>query len=363
MIIIADERNAASSKAIRLVRSPPVSFSSVVAGLLWLLHLATVASLGHSDAAGNAIGEAYAAIQVIALWALLAIMTVIAGIKGTAPKTGKDRGAGHRSRLRFGGDGCGGFAGAGVYLSPFLWPIIIPALVPPLLAAWCFLALSASKLRRETANMTAGVLPGAMLVVCATDLAAIVGAQGGLRAGGRTAEKIRRGSRRACRLTLPLWAWTPFLDTPTIPSVQRCSTAFTASTNASPRRRPCWIAAIFRLRISGRSISIQPGIVREGAQPAAQAGRAAGAGNARIQSLIRDIAVQVSDAVSGMELAGRLWLFVRRGNRRRGKAWPRDTATSISTSIVWPNCAIRGKLGKILRERPERFSMLNGSRT
>jgi hypothetical protein len=30
----------------------------VIAGLLWVLHLATVASLGRSDAAGKAIGEA-----------------------------------------------------------------------------------------------------------------------------------------------------------------------------------------------------------------------------------------------------------------------------------------------------------------
>ena len=42
-------------------------------GLLWVLNLATLASLGNSDAAGNAIGEAYAAIQIIALWSLLTI--------------------------------------------------------------------------------------------------------------------------------------------------------------------------------------------------------------------------------------------------------------------------------------------------
>ena len=40
-------------------------------GLLWALNLATLASLGNSDAAGNGIGEAYAAIQIIALWSLL----------------------------------------------------------------------------------------------------------------------------------------------------------------------------------------------------------------------------------------------------------------------------------------------------
>ena len=59
---------------------------SVIAGLLWVLSLATLASLGDSDAAGNAIGEAYAAIQIIALWSLLTILTIMAGVKGTASK-------------------------------------------------------------------------------------------------------------------------------------------------------------------------------------------------------------------------------------------------------------------------------------
>ena len=58
----------------------------VVVGLLWLLQLATVASLGGSDPAGDAIGRAYAAIEIIALWLLLMVMTVIAGVKGAAPR-------------------------------------------------------------------------------------------------------------------------------------------------------------------------------------------------------------------------------------------------------------------------------------
>src|SRR5437764_1643345 len=58
---------------------------TAIAALLWVLSLATLASLGHSDAAGNALGEAYAAIQIIALWLLLSLMTVITALKGRAP--------------------------------------------------------------------------------------------------------------------------------------------------------------------------------------------------------------------------------------------------------------------------------------
>ena len=55
---------------------------SIVTLLLWGLHLATVASLGRSDAAGNGLGQAYAAIQLIALWSLLTVLTILAGAKG-----------------------------------------------------------------------------------------------------------------------------------------------------------------------------------------------------------------------------------------------------------------------------------------
>src|SRR3954454_7588819 len=58
---------------------------AAIAALLWMLSLATLAELGRSDAAGNALGEAYAAIEIIALWSLLTLMTVIAGIKGRQP--------------------------------------------------------------------------------------------------------------------------------------------------------------------------------------------------------------------------------------------------------------------------------------
>src|SRR3954454_3973933 len=58
---------------------------TAIAMPLWVLSLATLASLGRSDAAGNALGEAYAAIQIIALWVLLFAMVLIAAVKGRAP--------------------------------------------------------------------------------------------------------------------------------------------------------------------------------------------------------------------------------------------------------------------------------------
>src|SRR4051794_3899020 len=113
---------------------------SIIAGLLWVLSLATLASLGNSDAAGNAIGEAYAAIQIIALWSLLTIMTVIACVKGAAPKVAKAA-----ALVIVPASGFVAMAAADLltraHLSPHLWPLVIPAVVPPLVVIWCFLAL------------------------------------------------------------------------------------------------------------------------------------------------------------------------------------------------------------------------------
>ena len=59
---------------------------SIVTLLLWGLLLATVASLGRSDAAGNGLSQAYAAIQLIVLWLLLTVLTIFAGAKGEGPE-------------------------------------------------------------------------------------------------------------------------------------------------------------------------------------------------------------------------------------------------------------------------------------
>src|SRR3954447_1135620 len=130
-------------------------------GLLWALNLATLASLGHSDAAGNAIGEAYAAIQIIALWSLLTVLTVVACVKGVAPKAAKAA-----ALVIVPASGFVAVAAADLlaraYLSPFLWPIVIPAAVPPLAVTWCFLALRG---RTRLAGLALGALPLVMVAV------------------------------------------------------------------------------------------------------------------------------------------------------------------------------------------------------
>ena len=54
----------------------------VLALLFWVLALATLPELASSDAAGNGYAQAYAAIELFILWGLLALVTLIACVKG-----------------------------------------------------------------------------------------------------------------------------------------------------------------------------------------------------------------------------------------------------------------------------------------
>ena len=119
---------------------------SIVILLLWGLQLATVASLGRSDAAGNGLGQAYAAIQLIVLWLLLMVLTILACAKGKGP------GAARIAALVIvPASGLVASAAAGLLaqpdIAPHLWPIVVPALVPPLIIAWALFTLSAARLR------------------------------------------------------------------------------------------------------------------------------------------------------------------------------------------------------------------------
>ena len=50
--------------------------------LVWVVRLATLADLNGSDPAGNALAQAFGALEIIVLWGLLAVLAILAGIKG-----------------------------------------------------------------------------------------------------------------------------------------------------------------------------------------------------------------------------------------------------------------------------------------
>ncbi|HEU0084991.1 MAG TPA: hypothetical protein VFQ87_19235, partial [Bradyrhizobium sp.] len=178
---------------------------AVIAGLLWLLSLATLADLGRSDAAGNALGEAYAAIQIIALWMLLSVMTVIAAVKGRAPWP-----AIAATVVIVPLSGVLAMSAMALltraHLPPFLWPIVIPAAIPPLVLLWCFLSL------QGRAGNAIAALPAAMLAVCLLIEPLSLTRK---TVDDRQTARLQKYDADLERVSAgaPMWEWTPFLDT------------------------------------------------------------------------------------------------------------------------------------------------------
>ena len=97
----------------------------------WLILLPGLASLDSSDAAGNGMAQAFTALEAIALWLLLAILTLQCLAKGRAPAW-----AAFAAVLLVPGSGVAAFGAlellAQPQLSPCLWPIAALAAPPPL---------------------------------------------------------------------------------------------------------------------------------------------------------------------------------------------------------------------------------------
>ena len=328
----------------------------IVIGLIWVLHLATVASLGRSDAAGNGIGQAYAAIQLIVLWLLLTIMTVIASAKGAAPKP-----ATVAALVIVPVSGFVAMAATDLlarsHLSPFLWPIIIPALVPPLVVAWCFLALSASMLRVVVVKVAGGALLAAIFAVCVSiwPLSLMRNAVDDLEAA-----RLEKYDADLARVpaNAPLWDWTPFLDTQDSTKRAKVLDSIRSIDQRQAQAETMLDRGDFPIGYLG-SFDLDP--------TPALCEKARSQLRRRVEPLVlktadpkpySDIALPLADAISGMN-----WL-VGYGCAcdAEAAAWEAMAKGYSNTSLdVYHLAELRDprELGRTLRERPERFSMLN----
>ena len=325
---------------------------SIIAGLLWALSLATLASLGNSDAAGNAIGEAYAAIQIIALWSLLTIMTIIASVKGVAPKP-----ALAAAMVIVPASGFVAMAAADLlaraHLSPFLWPIVIPAAIPPLVVIWCFLALRG---RTRMAGIALGALPALLAGVCL-----LIQPLSLMRKAVNDKETARLQKYDADLARVPagsaIWEWTPFLDTrddtkraKVLDSIRGLEQRQAqAETMLDRGDFPIAYLGFFDLDPTPALCGKARNLLREQVAPLVLK-----TPNSKPYS---EIALQVSDAVAGMN-----WL-VGYGCScdAESAAWESMAKGYSNTNFdVYRLAELRDpkELGRTLRERPERFSML-----
>jgi hypothetical protein len=325
---------------------------SAAIGPLWVLNLATLASLGNSDAAGNAIGEAYAAIQIIALWSLLTILTVIACVKGAAPKAAKAA-----ALVIVPASGFVAMAAADLlaraHLSPFLWPIVIPAAVPPLAVIWCFIALRG---RSRIARIAAGALPAVMLAVCL-----LIQPLSHMRKAVDDAETARLEKYDADLARVPagapVWEWTPFLDTrddtkraKVLDSIRSLDQRQAQAELMLDRGDfPIQYLGFFDLDLTPVLCDKARSLLRKQVVPLVL--------NAPNSRPYRDIAGQVADAVAGMN-----WLVGYDCScDAESKAWEAMANGYTDTNYdIYRLAQLRDpkELGRILRERPERFSML-----
>ena len=328
----------------------------IVILLLWGLQLVTVASLGQSDAAGNGLAQAYVAIQMIVLWLLLMVLTILAGATGAAPRAAKNA-----ALVIVPASGLVAAIAADLlarpFVAPFLWPIVIPALVPPLIVVWALFALSAARLRAGTVRIVGGVLLAMIVAVCASIWPL---SQMRKAVDDQEAARLQKYDADLARMAAdaPLWQWTPFLDTRDGTKQQRVLDGIRKLDQRQVQAEAMLDRGDFPLRyLAFFDLDPTPALC---AKARALLGK-------QVEPLVLNSAkpqpyAAIADQVSGA-LAAMGWL-VGYGCSCDAelKAWETMAKAYTDPSYdVHRLAELRDpkQLGRTARERPERFSMLN----
>ena len=327
----------------------------VLAALIYALTLATLSSLANSDAAGNAYAQAYGAIEIIILWLLLAIMTLIAALKGDMPWP-----AIVAAVVLIPASGVAALSAGDLLarpdVSPFLYPLIIPALVPPLVATSCFWALLPRLRAMVPARAAAGSIWGAVLIA---SLAIFPLMEQRDLANKNFAAARATYAEDFAKLPLdaPLWDWVPFLQTRDETRVN----ATLARIRALPRRQddaeimldrgdfPLGFLERFDLTPTQAICDKARNQLRREVQPLALT-----TPNSKPYA---QIAAQVADALAAMK-----WL-VGYGCNSDDEALAWETVANAYKDPNFDVIELRElrdpkRLEQYLRENPERFAML-----
>jgi hypothetical protein len=177
--------------------------------LVWAAELSLVANLSGSDAAGNGLAQAFAAMAILLLWGLLAALLIDVGVRGGLSSTSI-----LASVVLLPASGYAALLVADLlarpYEPPFYWPILVPALAPLIVVAFSVWALVPSLRAILPAPAATGVAWGAVLA-----LSLSVGAMIHIRnaADQREADALAKWAVDFAALPrdAPLWNWTPFL--------------------------------------------------------------------------------------------------------------------------------------------------------
>jgi hypothetical protein len=179
--------------------------------LVWAALISTLSDLGHSDAAGNGLAEAYAAIEIIVVWILLGVLLLVTGIAGEISWLTASAAAALLLASAFAAIKALGLL-EDTSTPPFLWPIITPALVPPLVVALGFWTLLPALRAAIPAGWAVGFGLGVTLLLCVAQWPMLQARQSVEKHHAALSAKWATDFAHLSP-DAPLWEWTPFLNT------------------------------------------------------------------------------------------------------------------------------------------------------
>lgn len=327
----------------------------VLAVPVWVVQLALLSDLNSSDAAGNGLAQAFAAIAIIVLWMLLAGIVLLATVRGAVSSP-----VGLAALILIPASGFVAMKALGLLsapeVAPFLWPIAIPAGVPILVVAYGLWAFIPAFRAAIPANATAAIVWGGVLLLCVAIVPLVQ-----MRTAVEDQEDAAREKWAADFARLPedspLWDWVPLLQTR---DATRSDTVLDRI-RALPRRQsdseimldrgdfPLLYLARFDLDPTPSLCDKARGLLQRQVRPLVL--KTSGS------KPYSDVAAAVDAAVSAMD-----WLV---GHECRlddeALAWETMAKAYRDTNFdVYRLAELRDPkiFGRIVREYPERFSML-----
>lgn len=184
---------------------------AVVILAVWLALVSTLSDLGDSDPAGNGLEQAFAGFEIILLWILLAILLIVAGVQGPMQWQGIAAAV-----VLLPASGIA--AAVSLWLladrasPPFLWPIMVPSVVPMLVVAFGFWTLLPRLRALVAAPVALGSVWGITLLLCAAIWPLSVVRDRAVQLD-RQAQAKWAAEFAALPPDAALWQWTPFLQT------------------------------------------------------------------------------------------------------------------------------------------------------
>ncbi len=182
---------------------------------LWAGLVGNLLTLPSSDPAGRGLAEAYAFFLALALWALLGVLLLIAGVRGQMPSSAKAVAV-----LLFPLSGAAVLAALGLLQHQPAgiqrWPLLLPLLLPPLIMAYAVWAW-APALRSAVSSGSAGaVAGGAILLLSLAPWPGVIAGANARRSArahlSRAEQQERERVFAALTAESPLSEWQPFTE-------------------------------------------------------------------------------------------------------------------------------------------------------